>query len=253
MQHVRATSTAAVFLLLGAIVPAYAQRDQQGDRQGKAEKQQGRQQRAAPQAARQQRTQAQPRQQQRQSAQQPQQQRVQQTQQQQRPQQQQRVQQTQQQRPQQQQRQSSQRAYQQRQPQRTRQQAVAWEKQRGWLRQGGWQGGTTWQQAGARRWENQHRNWAQRGGYGGYYIPQDRFSLYFGRRHWFRMHSRPVMYMGYPRFAYGGYSFLLLDPWPGYWGEDWYQADDVYVDYDDGYYLYNRRYPSVRLAISVVL
>ena len=61
------------------------------------------------------------------------------------------------------------------------------------------------------------------------------------------------MYMGYPRFRYGGYSFLLLDPWPEYWSDDWYATDDVYVDYDDGYYLYNRRYPDVRLTISIAL
>ena len=61
------------------------------------------------------------------------------------------------------------------------------------------------------------------------------------------------MYMGYPRFAYGGYSFLLLDPWPDYWGENWYSADDVYIDYDNGYYLYNRRYPQDRLAVTVMM
>ena len=97
-----------------------------------------------------------------------------------------------------------------------------------------------------RHWESDHRTWAQRGGYGGYYIPQDRFSLYFGSQHWFRMHSRPTIYMGYPRFSYGGFSFLLVDPWPEYWAENWYDTDDVYIDYDDGYYLYNRRYPGVR-------
>jgi hypothetical protein len=93
----------------------------------------------------------------------------------------------------------------------------------------------------------------QRGGYGGYYIPQDRFSLSFGIQHWFRMQYLPTIYMGYPRFEYGGYSFLLLDPWPEYWGDNWYATDDVYVDYDDGYYLYNRRYPDVRLAITVLM
>jgi hypothetical protein len=61
------------------------------------------------------------------------------------------------------------------------------------------------------------------------------------------------MYMGYPRFSYSGFSFMLLDPWPEYWEENWYQADDVYIDYDDGYYLHNRRHPGVRLAITVVL
>ena len=61
------------------------------------------------------------------------------------------------------------------------------------------------------------------------------------------------MYMGYPQFQYGGYSFLLLDPWPEYWSDNWYNADDLYIDYDDGYYLYNRSYPDVRLAITVSL
>jgi len=61
------------------------------------------------------------------------------------------------------------------------------------------------------------------------------------------------MYMGYPRFEYGGYSFLLLDPWPEYWAGNWYESDDVYIDFDDGYYLLNRRYPQVRLAITIVL
>jgi hypothetical protein len=268
MQLVRATSTVVLSLLFVATVPAYAQRDQQNERQGKSEKQQGGQQKGAPPAVQQQRTQRQAQQPQQQRVQQtqqqqPQQQRVQQTHQQQP--QQQRVQQTQQQRPQQQrvrqtqqqqpqqQVQRSQQARQQQPPQRTQQQAVAWQQQRGWLRQGAWQGNTTWQQSRARRWDNEHRTWTQRGGYGGYYIPQASFSLYFGSQHWFRIHSRPTFYMGYPRFSYGGFSFLLLDPWPEYWSENWYDTDDIYVDYDDGYYLYNRRYPSVRLAITIVM
>jgi len=93
----------------------------------------------------------------------------------------------------------------------------------------------------------------QRGGYGGYYIPRDRFVVSFGSRHFFRLRTRPVMYMGYPRFRYGGYSFLLLDPWPENWSENWYASDDVYIDYDDGYYLYNRREPQFRLAITIAL
>ena len=67
------------------------------------------------------------------------------------------------------------------------------------------------------------------------------------------MYSLPTMYMGYPRFAYGGYSFLLVDPFPGYWAADWYDTDNLYITYDNGYYLYDSRYPSVGLAITVVL
>jgi hypothetical protein len=78
------------------------------------------------------------------------------------------------------------------------------------------------------------------------------FGLYFGSQHFFRIHSRPVIYMGYPRFDYGGYSFLLLDPWPEYWSDNWYDNDDMYIDNTgDGYYLYNRRYPQDRIALNV--
>jgi len=84
-------------------------------------------------------------------------------------------------------------------------------------------------------------------------VPQASFNLYFGSQHFFRISTRPVIYQGYPRFEYGGYSFLLLDPWPEYWSLDWYASDDVYIDYDDGYYLYNRRYPDVGLAITLAL
>ncbi len=63
----------------------------------------------------------------------------------------------------------------------------------------------------------------------------------------------PVMYMGYPRFAWNGFSFLLVDPWPGSWRENWYNSDDVYIDFNDGYYLHDRRYPGIGLAITVAL
>jgi hypothetical protein len=64
-----------------------------------------------------------------------------------------------------------------------------------------------------------------------------------------------VVYVGGHRhFQYGGYWFGLVDPWPEYWSDDWYDSDDVYVDYyGDGYYLYNRRYPGDRIAISFYL
>ena len=58
---------------------------------------------------------------------------------------------------------------------------------------------------------------------------------------------------GYPRFQYEGYWISAVDPWPEYWGNDWYDTDDVYVNYaDNGYYLYNRRYPTAPgIAISI--
>jgi hypothetical protein len=101
----------------------------------------------------------------------------------------------------------------------------------------------------AQHWTSDHRTWEQRGGYRGYYVPEDRYSLYFGSQHIFRLSTRPVIYQGYPRFEYGSFSFLLVDPWPESWSDSWYDSDEVYIDYDDGYYLHNRRDPQVRIAI----
>jgi hypothetical protein len=109
-----------------------------------------------------------------------------------------------------------------------------------------------WQGDRAHSWQSEHRTWQQRGGYNGYRVPDDRFRGYYGQEHGFRIYSLPVMYVGgHRRFQYGGYWFGLVDPWPEYWSNDWYDSDDVYVDYyGDGYYLYNRRYPGDRIAIS---
>jgi hypothetical protein len=235
MQFVRVTSTAALFVLFGTVVPAYAQHEQKGEKQARPQEQQHAQQ--TQQAKPQQQQRAQPTQQAK-----PQQQHAQQAQQA-RPQQQQYSQQG----------QYSQQARQQQQPQRTYQQANTWQQQRGWAQQGSWQPHDNWHQSRARHWESDHRDWGQRGGYGGYYIPQSSFSISFGYQHWFRMGSRPTMYMGYPRFAYGGYSFMLVDPYPEYWGADWYDTDDIYIDYNNGYYLHNRRYPGIGLAITVAM
>ena len=105
----------------------------------------------------------------------------------------------------------------------------------------------------AHNWQSEHRDWQQRGGYNGYRIPDDRYRGHFGQDHWFRIHRYPMeLYGGYPRFRYGGFWFGFMDPWPEYWSDDWYDNDDVYVVYsDDGYYLYNRRYPQDRIAITV--
>jgi hypothetical protein len=112
-----------------------------------------------------------------------------------------------------------------------------------------------WQEHRARSFQTEHRTWQQRGGYSGYRIPQDRYRGYFGPDHGFRIYSYPVVIVGgYPRFQYGGFWLSVLDPWPEYWEDNWYDNDDVYIDYSgDGYYLYNRRYPGDRIAISVSL
>ncbi len=114
---------------------------------------------------------------------------------------------------------------------------------------------SAWQQHRANSWQSEHRDWQQRGGYNGYRIPDDRYNGYFGSGHSFRIYSYPVMVVGgYPRFQYGGYWFSLADSWPEYWASNWYDNDDVYIDYSDGgYYLYNRQYPRDRIAINVYL
>lgn len=138
-------------------------------------------------------------------------------------------------------------------PERSNQQAKTWQQQASWHPQGSWQAHSTWQQDRSSNWQSDHRTWSQRGGYGGYYIPEASFSLHFGDEHWFRIQSEPVIVDGYPRFQYGGYSFMMVDPWPSDWAPNWYAANDVYVGYDNGYYLYNRAYPGEAIAITVVL
>lgn len=112
---------------------------------------------------------------------------------------------------------------------------------------------SAWQEHRSQHWDSDHRNWQQRGGYNGYRIPDDRYRGYFGRNHGFRIYGLPFMVVGgYPRFQYQGYWFSMVDPWPQYWGDNWYDRDDVYVMYvDNGYYLFNRRYPRMGIAINI--
>ncbi|WP_243300841.1 hypothetical protein [Geothrix oryzisoli] len=131
--------------------------------------------------------------------------------------------------------------------------ARAWQTRDTW-RRNAWPAHSSWREHRAQHWERDHRTWAQRGGYGGYRIPEPQFVSRFGYGHPFRIGSRPVIYQGYPRFRCGGYWFLMVDPWPEFWVDDWYLTDEVYVDYyGDGYYLVNPRHPGIRLAITVFL
>lgn len=104
-------------------------------------------------------------------------------------------------------------------------------------------------------WETEHRTWSQRGGYNGYRIPDARFRSYFGRDHFFRISSLPLVFVGgYPRFQYDGYWVTFIDPWPEAWSPTWYETDDCYVDYNgDGYYLYDRAHPGIAIAVTLSL
>ena len=80
-------------------------------------------------------------------------------------------------------------------------------------------------------------------------IPDDRYRANFGEEHTFVIND-PVIVGGFSRFQYGGYWFGFNNSWP----EGWYYTDDVYVNFiDGGYYLCNPYYPGARVSISVVI
>jgi len=108
-------------------------------------------------------------------------------------------------------------------------------------------------QSRASSWNNDHRTWQQRGGYNGYRVPDDRFKLYFGSNHFFRINRLPMVFVGgYPRFQYDGYWVTFMDPWPETWAPTWYETDDVYLDYTgDGYYIYDRMHPGIGIAVTI--
>jgi len=98
------------------------------------------------------------------------------------------------------------------------------------------------------RQENAQQGNARPAGKGGH-IPDDRFHAQFGRNHTFKA-QRPTVVNGQPTFQYGGYSFVLVDPWPA----EWVYTDDCYIDYVDGeYFLYDLLHPGMRIALFVVL
>jgi len=251
------TSTAILSLLFGIAAPAYAQHEQQGEKQDHPQQQQSKHEKAKPepQHAQQQR---QPEQKHQQSQRAQQQQRQDQNEQQQSKREAKHEQQhAQQQRQSEQRQQHSQHAQQQQRQDQNRQPEHA-QRQRGNERPQRTQEQqrverSAWQEHRSQRWDSDHRTWQQRGGYNGYRIPDERFRGYFGEGHGFRIYGLPFLVVGgYPRFQYDGYWFSMVDPWPEYWANDWYDTDDVYVAYvDNGYYLFDRRYPTVGIAISI--
>ncbi len=82
----------------------------------------------------------------------------------------------------------------------------------------------------------------------GRHIADNDFRAHFGREHRFAP-GRVQVVDGRSQFIYGGYTFVLVDAWPAGWA---YDADDCYVDYIDGdYYLFNVRFPGVRVLLLV--
>jgi hemolysin activation/secretion protein len=78
-------------------------------------------------------------------------------------------------------------------------------------------------------------------------IPADRYKASFGQQHTFRVSQTD--YRNH-RFAYGGYNFGFVDPWPS----NWLYTHNVYVVEINGvYYLCNASYPGVNLTLSFTL
>jgi len=100
------------------------------------------------------------------------------------------------------------------------------------------------------RQDDRHDHQAEgRKGRQGGHIPDDRFRANFGRQHTFAI-GQPVIVEGSPRFQYGGYWFVIAQPWP----VGWAYTDVVYVDYIDGeYFLLSPVHPGVQIAINVIL
>jgi len=79
-------------------------------------------------------------------------------------------------------------------------------------------------------------------------IPDDQFHAHFGKQHRFHI-ARPVVVDGAPRFEYGGYTFVLVNPWPA----GWLYTDAFYIDFIDGvYYLCDPLHPEVMIAVTVL-
>jgi hypothetical protein len=80
-------------------------------------------------------------------------------------------------------------------------------------------------------------------------IPDDKFREHFGRQHTVVI-RQPVIVEGQPRFQYGGYWFVISDPWPA----EWAYTDQCYIDYVDGdYFLFDLLHPGVRVALFVTM
>ena len=79
-------------------------------------------------------------------------------------------------------------------------------------------------------------------------IADEHFRERFGHDHHFAVRHVTVV-GGERRFAYGGYNFAFVDPWPA----GWRYKDDCYIDFVEGrYFLFNVRHPGVRIAVNVV-
>ena len=84
------------------------------------------------------------------------------------------------------------------------------------------------------------------------HIPDQKFKASFGRQHTFRVNrviNQTTIVAGQTQFVTGGFTFIILDPWPA----EWLFTDDVFIDFvDDEYFLIDVLHPGIRVALFVV-
>lgn len=131
-------------------------------------------------------------------------------------------------------------------------QVQAWQAQRKWHRPGAWPGNASWKGAQAEDWKAERRAWPQRGGYRGRMIGKTDFGRFYGAENPFRLWLRPKVKNGYPHFSHRGNTFRIVDPYPENWNPSWHRRNSLFVGYDRGYYLHNRKYPGFPIAVMVV-
>jgi len=110
-----------------------------------------------------------------------------------------------------------------------------------------------WQQHRASSWQTEHRTWLQRGGYIRYRIPEDHFTATLaGTTGSASTTSLWRIFGGHPRFQYEGYCSVLSTR-----GRNTGRPTGtktmmcISTMSGGGYYMYNRRHPRDRIAITV--
>jgi hypothetical protein len=78
------------------------------------------------------------------------------------------------------------------------------------------------------------------------------YQAHFSRQHTFSVRTVVTTTRIVPnqtQFAYGGYTFVFLEPWPA----GWVLTDDCYIDYIDGeYVLIDLAHPGMQITLSIV-
>jgi pyruvate/2-oxoglutarate dehydrogenase complex dihydrolipoamide acyltransferase (E2) component len=109
-------------------------------------------------------------------------------------------------------------------------------------------------QPAARNQQKQQPAQAQKGQASGAHgkIRDTDYQTHFGRPHSFTVRTVVTTTTIVPhqtQFAYGGYSFIFLAPWPS----GWVLTDDCYIDYIDGeYVLIDLSHPGMQIALEIV-